>query len=105
MVPSVARDTRQFEGSPVAGRLAQLGERRVRNAEVEGSSPLPSTTLRRVCLPRKVGMKEAKVSRKFRRIVGPHPTGPTRPAGLPAVKRLPRLVPSLDITHLQEVCA
>ena len=27
------------------GRLAQLGERGVRNAEVEGSSPLPSTTL------------------------------------------------------------
>ena len=26
------------------GRLAQLGERRVRNAEVEGSNPLPSTT-------------------------------------------------------------
>jgi hypothetical protein len=26
-----------------AGRLAQLGERRVRNAEVEGSNPLPST--------------------------------------------------------------
>jgi hypothetical protein len=25
------------------GRLAQLGERRVRNAEVEGSNPLPST--------------------------------------------------------------
>jgi len=24
------------------GRLAQLGERRVRNAEVEGSNPLPS---------------------------------------------------------------
>ena len=27
------------------GRLAQLGERRVRNAEVEGSIPLPSTNL------------------------------------------------------------
>ena len=26
-----------------AGGLAQLGERRVRNAEVEGSNPLPST--------------------------------------------------------------
>ena len=29
-----------------AGGLAQLGERRVRNAEVEGSNPLPSTKLR-----------------------------------------------------------
>ena len=28
------------------GGLAQLGERRVRNAEVEGSNPLPSTTFR-----------------------------------------------------------
>ena len=27
------------------GRLAQLGERGVRNAEVGGSSPLPSTNL------------------------------------------------------------
>ena len=27
----------------VRGGLAQLGERRVRNAEVEGSNPLPST--------------------------------------------------------------
>jgi hypothetical protein len=26
-----------------SGRLAQLGERRVRNAEAEGSNPLPST--------------------------------------------------------------
>jgi hypothetical protein len=26
----------------LSGRLAQLGERRVRNAEVEGSNPLPS---------------------------------------------------------------
>ena len=34
------RPTRQRE----SGRLAQLGERGVRNAEVEGSSPLPSTT-------------------------------------------------------------
>jgi hypothetical protein len=29
----------------VHGRLAQLGERRVRNAEVEGSNPLPSTKI------------------------------------------------------------
>src|SRR6266540_3842611 len=29
----------------VYGRLAQLGERRVRNAEAEGSNPLPSTTI------------------------------------------------------------
>ena len=27
----------------IDGRLAQLGERRVRNAEAEGSNPLPST--------------------------------------------------------------
>ena len=29
----------------ICGRLAQLGERRVRNAEVRGSIPLPSTNL------------------------------------------------------------
>jgi hypothetical protein len=29
----------------VRGRLAQLGERRVRNAEAEGSNPLPSTKI------------------------------------------------------------
>ena len=28
-----------------SGRLAQLGERHVRNVEVEGSNPLPSTNL------------------------------------------------------------
>jgi hypothetical protein len=31
------------EAPEIHGRLAQLGERRVRNAEVEGSNPLPST--------------------------------------------------------------
>lgn len=35
------------KGPQSLGRLAQLGERRVRNAEVEGSNPLPSTTARR----------------------------------------------------------
>ncbi len=30
-------------GYPFGGRLAQLGEHGVRNAEVEGSNPLPST--------------------------------------------------------------
>ena len=29
--------------SPIYGRLAQLGERHVRNVEAEGSIPLPST--------------------------------------------------------------
>ena len=29
----------------LCGRLAQLGERSVRNAEVGGSSPLPSTII------------------------------------------------------------
>ena len=37
-----------------SGRLAQLGERRVRNAEAEGSNPLPSTKpLNYVAIPRK----------------------------------------------------
>ena len=31
---------------PVVGAVAQLGERRVRNAKVRGSTPLGSTTLR-----------------------------------------------------------
>jgi hypothetical protein len=31
--------------TPHCGRLAQLGERRVRNAEVAGSSPAPSTKI------------------------------------------------------------
>src|SRR5262249_37132666 len=43
-----ARDRLKFRGcdllhSRESGRLAQLGERRVRNAEVRGSIPLPST--------------------------------------------------------------
>src|SRR5690242_13867180 len=33
--------------SPAGGRLAQLGEHRVRNAGVGGSNPLPSTILTR----------------------------------------------------------
>ena len=32
-------------GSGQRGRLAQLGERGVRNAEVVGSSPMPSTSV------------------------------------------------------------
>ena len=32
-------------GTERFGRLAQLGERRVRNAEVAGSSPAPSTRI------------------------------------------------------------
>jgi uncharacterized protein YndB with AHSA1/START domain len=36
---------RLTSGSPQAGAVAQLGERRVRNAEVRGSSPLGSTKL------------------------------------------------------------
>ena len=32
--------------APQHGRLAQLGERGVRNAEVTGSIPVPSTTIR-----------------------------------------------------------
>jgi hypothetical protein len=31
------------------GRLAQLGERHVRNVEVEGSNPLPSTIFSALC--------------------------------------------------------
>ena len=41
--------------SAFGGRLAQLGERRVRNAEVEGSSPLPSTISLPAVVPRRVG--------------------------------------------------
>src|SRR5207344_93632 len=37
------RSSRVGSGSPQSGRLAQLGERRVRNAEVGSSSLLPST--------------------------------------------------------------
>jgi putative FmdB family regulatory protein len=37
-------DHRVERGRPVCGRLAQLGERRVRNAEVASSSLAPSTT-------------------------------------------------------------
>jgi hypothetical protein len=34
-----------FKSSDPIGAVAQLGERRVRNAEVEGSSPFRSTSL------------------------------------------------------------
>ena len=51
-LPSGERDRRKAAERAVRNRssveagqggLAQLGERRVRNAEVEGSNPLPST--------------------------------------------------------------
>ena len=46
-VPSEASrlDPRGAESVIPVGPLAQLGERRVRNAEVEGSNPLRSTIL------------------------------------------------------------
>jgi hypothetical protein len=45
------------------GRLAQLGERHVRNVEVEGSNPLPSTISFLSCLwviSRELLLKRAK---------------------------------------------
>ena len=40
----------------MSGRLAQLGERCVRNAEVRGSIPLPSTNLRSMTSLKKIGV-------------------------------------------------
>ena len=36
----------RYNKKSTEGRLAQLGERGVRNAEAEGSNPLPSTSIR-----------------------------------------------------------
>lgn len=41
--PTVGHEPWNRPKVEVDGGLAQLGERRVRNAEVEGSNPLPST--------------------------------------------------------------
>jgi hypothetical protein len=40
---AVLRGVLYFQGLQVRGRVAQLGERGVRNAEVEGSNPFAST--------------------------------------------------------------
>ena len=54
----IGRDIAQAEQPD--GGLAQLGERRVRNAEAEGSNPLPST--RRVWSSGSVVMRGAQYS-------------------------------------------
>ena len=57
----VRRAQKRVGGTPIVtrdGAVAQLGERRVRNAKVRGSIPLGSTKAKNLCLLQRVARRK-----------------------------------------------